>query len=339
VDAGLRYTNETLGSHTAFAPRFGFAYSPGMSGRTVLHGGAGIFYDREPLLAADFTQNPTRTVSFFSPQGTLLGQPVVFTNMYGISGATAGTFIPTLQRPDITPYDETWSFDLDREFRPDWLVRVSYLSSYGRDRSFVNPQNLPGSQPAFLLSSAGGSHYQEFVSTLRVRPGEKADMNFSYVYSEARGDLNTLGELYVPFERPVIQPNFFANLPSDIPNRFITWSEFRLPDAMVLSPVFDIHSGFPFSQIDALQNYVGLPNRSRFPLFYSFDVKWTKEFHMSPLPWHFFKRHVFRAGLAVFDITGHLNPLDVYNNTASPYFGHFVGFQHRSFATYFDLVK
>jgi hypothetical protein len=60
---------------------------------------------------------------------------------------------------------------------------------------------------------------------------------------------------------------------------------------------------------------------------------------VSPLPWHFFKKHVFRAGFAVFDISGHLNPLDVYNSDASPYFGHFVGFQHRSFATYFDLVK
>jgi hypothetical protein len=37
--------------------------------------------------------------------------------------------------------------------------------------------------------------------------------------------------------------------------------------------------------------------------------------------------------------TGRLKPLDVYNNDASPYFGHFVGFPHRTFTTYFDLVK
>ena len=116
-------------------------------------------------------------------------------------------------------------------------------------------------------------------------------------------------------------------------------SQFHLPRAMVLSPVFDIHSGYPYSQVDVLQNYAGVPNSSRFPLFYSLDVKWTKEFHMSPLPWEFIRKHVFRAGFAVFDITGRLNPLDVYNNNASPYFGHFVGFQHRAFATYFDLVK
>lgn len=339
LDAGLRYSTETIGSHTAFAPRFGFAYSPGSSGRTVLHGGAGIFYDSEPLLAADFPQNPARTISFFSPQGTLLGPPVLYTNMFGVAGPTAGSFIPTLRRPATTPYDETWSFDVNQEIRHGWVVRLGYLESYGRDQYELNPENLPGSNPAFVLANTGQSHYQEFVSTLRIRPTGKADMNFSYIYSRARGDLNSVDYIYVPYERPVIQPDYFANLPSDIPNRFITWSQFHLPGAMILSPVFDIHSGYPYSQIDVLQNYAGAPNTSRFPLFYSLDIKWTKDFHMSPLPWEFIRKHVFRAGFAVFDITGHLNPQDVYNNNASPYFGHFVGFQHRAFATYFDLIK
>ncbi len=339
VDAGLRYTNETIGSHTALAPRFGFAYSPGASGRTILRGGAGIFYDREPFLAADFPQNPTRTISFFSPQGTLLGQPLRFANMYGVPGQTGKPLLPSLHRPDSTPYDETWSLELDQELHPRWLLRLSYLSSYGRDQFVVNPQYPPGSTPAFLLSNTAGSHYQEFVSTMRVRTGKTTDMNFSYVHSQARGNFNTLGELYVPFEQPVVRPNSYANLPSDMPSRFITWSQFHLPGAMILSPVFDIHSGLPFSTIDARQNYVGILNSLRFPRFYSLDVKWTKTFRMWPLPWTFFKQHVFRVGIAVFDITDCLNPLDVYNNHASPYFGQFVGFQHRTFATYFDLVK
>lgn len=339
LDVGLRYTDQTVGSHTALAPRFGFSYSPESGGRTVLHGGAGIFYDREPLLAADFPENPSRIISFFSPQGTLLAPPLHFSNMYGIPEGTGTALLPSLRRPDTAPYDETWSFQLDQELHPGWLLRLSYLSSYGRNQFDVVPQGRPGGNPALLLSNVGRSHYQGFVSTTRVRIGESADMDFSYVYSRARGDLNSLDEIYVPFEQPIIRPNFYANLPSDMPNRFITWSTFHLPDAMTLSPVFDIHSGLPFSAIDARQNYVGIPNSSRFPHFYSLDVKWMKTFRMSVLPFPFFKRHVFRAGFAVFDITDHLNPLDVYNNDASPYFGHFTGFQHRTFATYFDLVK
>lgn len=337
VDAGLRYADETLGSHTVFAPRLGFAYSPEASGGTVLRGGAGIFFDREPLLAADFPQNPTRTIRLFSPQGTLLGPPVRLANMYSVSGQAGRSSLPSLRRPDSTPYDETWSLELDQELHPGWLVRLSYLSSYGRDQFIVNPQYLPGSNPAFLLSNTGGSHYQEFVSTMRIRTGETADMHFSYIYSHARGNLNTLGEIYVPFQQPIIRPDVYTDLPSDMPSRLITWSEFHLPGAMTLSPVLDIHSGLPFSTINARQNYSGVPNSTRFPHFYSLDLKWTKKFRMSLLP--FAKGHIFRVGIAVFDLTDHLNPLDVYNNIASPYFGHFAGFQHRTFATYFDLVK
>lgn len=338
VDYGLRFSNENIGSAAAFAPRLGFVYSPSRTGRTVIHGGAGIFYNRIAMLAADYAENPSRTISLFAPDGAPLGPPTTYLNAYRITAPDGSPIAVTHNNLGATPYDRTWSMEVDQELRPNWLLRVNYLGSRGLGEFLVNPERLADGSHAYLLTNSGASRYQEFETTLRWRTAEKADVNVSYVHSTARGDLNTLGALYVPFEQPIIRPNYFADLPSDIPNRVITWSEFAAPWGLTLSPVFDIHTGFPYSSYDVYQNYVGQPDGRRLPRFYSLDFKISKDFHLPFLKLGFFKRHKFRGALQIYDITNHQNPVDVYNNVASPFYSHFIGFQHITFNTYFDLI-
>ena len=82
VDAGFRYSGQTIGEAAALSPRAGVVYSPGKEGKTIFRGGVGIFTDRVPLLAGDFTRNPTRSVQFFDDQGLPVGAPLVFRNAY-----------------------------------------------------------------------------------------------------------------------------------------------------------------------------------------------------------------------------------------------------------------
>jgi hypothetical protein len=156
------------------------------------------------------------------------------------------------------------------------------------------------------------------------------------VHSLARDDLNTLTQVFVPFEQPVIRPNFFADLPSNVPHRVITWGRFKLPREVTISPLLDAHSGFPYSATDVLQNYVGAPNSRRFPTFFSLDLQLTKDFRMPFIPW--LNKHKVRGALQIFNITNHSNPRDVYANVASPYFGRLAGFQHRLFQASLDIV-
>ncbi|MGH9325248.1 MAG: TonB-dependent receptor [Terriglobia bacterium] len=338
IDYGLRFSNENIGSPAAFAPRVGFVYSPSRTGRTVIHGGAGIFYNRIAMLAADYAENPSRVISLFAPDGAPLGPPQIYLNAYRIISPDGKPIAVTHNNLGATPYDRTWSMEIDQELRANWLLRASYLGSRGLGEFLVNQEHLANGSHAYLLTNNGASRYQEFETTLRWRTGEKANVNVSYVHSTTRGDLNTLGALYVPFEQPVIRPNYFADLPADIPNRVITWAEFAVPWGLTLSPVFDIHTGFPWSSYDAYQNYVGPPQGRRLPRFYSLDFKISKDFHIPFLKIGFFKRHKFRGAFQVYDVTNHLNPVDVYNNVDSPFYAHFIGFQHMTFNTYFDLI-
>lgn len=347
LDAGVRFSGQTIGEPAAIAPRAGLVYSPGGDGKTILRGGVGVFYDRVPLLAGDFIQNPSRAVSFFDSTGAPIGSALTFQNAYIKVDDKGNRVTPSRNRLDSTPYNLTWNLEADRELRPRLLVRFNFLSSRTHDVFIIDPQCLPanltvgvacpaGNSPVLLLSNTGGSRYHELESTLRVRARESADVNFSYVHSKGRGDLNTLEQVFVPFEQPVIRPNLFADLPSNVPNRVITWGRFKVGWKTTISPLFDVHTGFPYSKVDVLQNYVGAPNSQRFPAFLSLDVKVSKDFHLPFLPW--LKNHTLRGAFAVYNITDHSNPRDVFSNVLSPFFGHFVGFQHRSFETWFDIV-
>ena len=243
----------------------------------------------------------------------------------------------TTQHPQTTPSNLTWNVEVDREIRPHIVLRVSYLSSRTRDQFVVDPVAPPVSEiPTLLLSHNGSSRYAEFETALRFHYSEDSEWNIAYVHSRARGDLNSIDQVYVPFEQPVIRPDVYSYLPSDVPNRLITWGVVKTHFwGLIASPVIDWHTGFPYSFFDVLQNYSGEANSRRFPRFFSLDLKLAKEFRL-PLP--YLKNHRLVGSLTIFNITNQANPRDVYNNIASPYFQQYVGFQHRFLGTELDVV-
>jgi hypothetical protein len=103
----------------------------------------------------------------------------------------------------------------------------------------------------------------------------------------------------------------------------------HLPWSVTVTPVVDVHTGFPYSNVDILQNYAGVPNSQRFPTFLSFDAQVYRDFRLHlPFLGRESKRKV-RVGLYSINLTNHGNFHDVYNNVTSPFFGEFTGFQRR----------
>jgi len=329
IDVGGRLTSETIGRAAAFGPRVGVAYSPGKNQKTVFRAGAGLFYDRVSLLEADFVHNPQRTLSFFDGAGQLIGSPTPYVN--ALIGNGAGT-IPSRVRskPGTSPRSFVSNIEVDRQLWTNAIVRVSYIYSQTRELFVVNPiQSVFGSAGLLGLFPSGQANYHEFEATLHFQPVHFADLNVSYIWSRTRGDLNTVSNIFLPFEQPVIRPNVSGILPSDVPHRVVSWGVVHLPWSLTMSPVVDVHTGFPYSDVDVLQNYAGVPNGPRFPTFFSLDAQVYRDFHLHLPFMEHGSRHKVRVGLYSINLTNHGNFREVYSNVTSPFFGRFTGFQRR----------
>jgi hypothetical protein len=203
----------------------------------------------------------------------------------------------------------------------------------------VNPVSAaPGEQSFIGLTSDGSSHYRELENTVHFTVRENNEVTASYIWSRSRGDLNNLSSVFIPFAQPVIRPNVYGILPSDIPNRVVTWGIFSLPRKFKFSPLADWHSGYPYSNLDVLQNYVGTPNGARFANFFSLDIKFYREFRLPFLSSGSGKVHHVRLGFYSLNVTNHGNYNAVYNNVTAPNFGQFAGFLDRRDGAVIDFV-
>ena len=101
---------------------------------------------------------------------------------------------------------------------------------------------------------------------------------------------------------------------------YLDSDDWFLPRKLELIPVIDLHTGFPYSKLDADWDFVGQRNQAgRFPTFVGVDAKLQY-----PFDFRFRGRHFqFRAGLKVYNILNHFNPRDVQQYGDSRQFGVF----------------
>jgi Carboxypeptidase regulatory-like domain len=338
LNYGARLTTQTIGRSAAFAPRIGGAYSLN-GGNTVIRAGAGEVYGHVPLLAADFTSNQERVLSFFDSTGALIGQPIVLVNSYLLSSAPPAA-PGTPRDPGSSPRTFSWNVVLEHQFRKNLNLRASYLNSHTVGL-FLLDQLVDTANGSGLLAirNTGVSNYRQADITAHYRFGNHADMSLSYTWSRGRGDLNPLSDTLVPFQIPVIRPNVTGILSSDVPHRVVASGFFGLPWKMVISPVADVRSGLPYSNVDDQQSYVGIPDGKRFPIYFSLDARLYREFGFHIPHTERSKTHKVRLGVYSTDLTNRQNPHDVINNVTSPFFGQFAGFQRRYTGMVLDLVE
>ena len=316
ISLGARFDSDTVTGSTHASPRAGFLISLTSDSRTILKGGVGIFYDRVPLMMPVFEQLPNRTVALLGPSGEELSS--------------------TFYRNQITgglrnPRSTSWNLELDRKVFQGLLLRVAFEQRKTTDDFIVSPIS-EGRSGILSLSNGGSDSYKEFQVTARYQIRRHV-LNASYVRSRAFGDLNDFNQFFGTLAQPVIQPNARGRLAFDAPNRFLLWGSISGPWKLTLVPVYDLHTGFPYSVQDEFREYIGPRNKDRYPRFSSFDLQVTRRLTI-PIGDRKLKA---RAGIGVFNLFNHFNPRDVQSNLASAQFGGFFNNAWREYRGKFVL--
>ncbi|MCU1266823.1 MAG: hypothetical protein JWM21_3141 [Acidobacteria bacterium] len=342
LSVGLRYDWQNyFHDHNNLAPRFSFAYAPGNSQKTVLRGGAGIFYDRSGA-------RPIQDILLFN--GSRLRQYVLvnpgYPDPFGANGTlTAQPVSVTRLAPNINiPYTLQYSFSLEHQLQKSTSLAITYLGSRGVDQFRSRDINapLPPSYSARPVPAIGvlreiESEGRRVTDSLEITLRGKVTRFFNGMaqYRLASARDNTSGITYFP-------PNAYdlsgewGRSDFDRRHRFELLGTINPGRLFNLGVSVSMYSGQPYTLTTGLDQFhtgtanarpAGVPRNSlQGPAYADLDLRWSREFSLRKGKQ---KDDGVKATVAVdaFNVLNQVNYSSFIGNQSSPFFGRAIAAQ------------
>jgi len=186
------------------SPRLGFAYTPDSNGRTVIRGGAGVFYNPRPMFGGpvDLVQNaldePFRVVYSRADVlqfGQVLRYPVVNERVLPIAKGPQAIIAGTSINPDWGyPRSYQWSIGVQRQLTNQIAFETGYVGTRGMGLMLVRTMNPPDRvtgarpNPGFATfryrDGSESTNYHSLQTSLRQRFTRGFTYNVNYTWSK-----------------------------------------------------------------------------------------------------------------------------------------------------------
>ena len=321
LEPGLRFDWDEIVRRPLVSPRLAAVYSPrGDKDTTKISAGIGLYYEHTYLEDLAQTHAGVRSDTYFEADGATPTGPTLQTEFTANDSG--------LREPRAL----NWSVGVERKLPWSIFAGANFLEKRTSNVfTFANQSGAASLAGDYLLTNGRQDHYSsEEIDARRLFTNDYT-VYVSFTHSSARTNA-ALDYLPTPSH---LGPQQSGPLAWDTRNRVISWGWLPVPITKLrkrwdLVYVIDVHTGFPFTAVNAAEQVIGAAGAYRYPDYVNFSPGLEWKFHFRGQYWGL--RGVME------NATGSENPAVVNNVVDSPQFGAFSEFQGRAFTARIRLI-